>query len=384
MKLDTIAGSLVIVSLIILPSGATRAHDQDDDIRVDPTAASVFAVMPGGAEFPEGIAVNPFNGDVFVSTFQGSGKTNGIVRFDRRGRVRARSSFTNAPLLGLLYNPFDGYLYVTSVGNFVMEPSSVLRIRGQFRDDDTLEEVAVIPNLDPPPELLVPNPDGSVDAVTYGGPRAAVPNALALSQSGMLFITDSFSAAVLVIDLVGCSLPCVAHPIYQNGALATTGFPPFGANGIAFRPHTSDPLYIANTGDDRVLTLDLVGLDLEASEPNTDDERLGVFAQSINGADGMAFDRHGKLWVAANQGDHVVSLDEDGRVVDVLGAFLGVRSNGEAKGLIFPASIAFYRGDLFVTNLALPLDGVPGNEWEEEVTRYTVSRIETSKRHRRR
>ena len=46
------------------------------------------------------------------------------------------------------------------------------------------------------------------------------------------------------------------------------------------------------------------------------------------------------------------------------------------KGLLFPASIVFSRGAIFVTNLALALTTPEGDEPEEEVTTYTVSRIE--------
>jgi hypothetical protein len=44
--------------------------------------------------------------------------------------------------------------------------------------------------------------------------------------------------------------------------------------------------------------------------------------------------------------------------------------------LLFPASIVLSRGDIYVTNLALPLtaDRI-GDEPEEDVNTYTVSRF---------
>jgi DNA-binding beta-propeller fold protein YncE len=122
-------------------------------------------------------------------------------------------------------------------------------------------------------------------------------------------------------------------------------------------------LYIANTADDRILKYDLAT------------KTLSVFAESINGADGIAFDRHGRLWVAANQGDEVVALNSKGRVVERLGSFQGVGKDGAAKGLLFPASIVISRGSIYVTNLALALTGAVGDEPEEDVSTYTVSRI---------
>jgi hypothetical protein len=99
------------------------------------------------------------------------------------------------------------------------------------------------------------------------------------------------------------------------------------------------------------------------------------FAESINGADGIAFDGKGRLWVAANQGDHVVALNANGRVVEQVGSFEGIGNDGAAKGLLFPASIVISRGFVYVTNLALPLTPQAGDEPEEDVRTYTVSRF---------
>ena len=46
------------------------------------------------------------------------------------------------------------------------------------------------------------------------------------------------------------------------------------------------------------------------------------------------------------------------------------------KGLLFPASLVISRADIYVTNLALPLTPAEGDEPEEDVTTFTVSRIE--------
>jgi secreted PhoX family phosphatase len=100
-----------------------------------------------------------------------------------------------------------------------------------------------------------------------------------------------------------------------------------------------------------------------------------VFAESINGADGLAFDRQGRLWVAAKQNDETVALNTNGRVVARLGEFQGIRHDGTPDGLLFPASIVILDDRMFVTNLALALTAAVGDEPEEEVTRWTVSRV---------
>ena len=44
--------------------------------------------------------------------------------------------------------------------------------------------------------------------------------------------------------------------------------------------------------------------------------------------------------------------------------------------MLFPASMVIVGDDMFVTNLALPLtDDIKGDEPEEDVTRWTISRI---------
>jgi hypothetical protein len=178
-----------------------------------------------------------------------------------------------------------------------------------------------------------------------------------------LFVSDSFQGAIFQIEHVDlCTGSCTVTTFGRDALLATAGFPPFGGNGIAFSPDEKS-VYIANTGDDRILRMDAGTKTVE------------VFSESINGADGIAFDSSGRLWVAANQADEVVVLDGNGRVVAKFGDFLGIREDGAPRGLLFPASIAFSRGSAFVTNLALPLTSATGDEPEEDVHVYTISRI---------
>jgi hypothetical protein len=145
--------------------------------------------------------------------------------------------------------------------------------------------------------------------------------------------------------------------------LATAGTPPFGANGLALSAD-GRVLYVANTGDHRVLAVNLV-----ATPP-----AISPFSISLPGADGLLLE-NGRLWVAANQADQVVALDERGRPVARAGAFDGLREDGEPRGLLFPASLAADGGWMYVANLALPLTPMVGDEPEEDVTRWTISRF---------
>ena len=79
--------------------------------------------------------------------------------------------------------------------------------------------------------------------------------------------------------------------------------------------------------------------------------------------------------VAANQNDEVVALNANGRVVARLGSFEGIGRDGAPNGLLFPASPVIVGDEMFVTNLAIALTPATGDEPEEDVTRWTVSRI---------
>lgn len=358
------ASALLAVSVLLLTlTAGAGAHDRE--IVVNPHAADQFARLPGDLRFPEGITANPANGDIYVGTFDG-GVANALLHYNRHGRLIARTDFPSiTPLLGLAFNPQDRKVYAASVDDFTVGGSRIRRIAADFNSATPVEDVGTIPNIGAPPARVVPNPDGSSDTITFGQ-VARVPNGLIFNSDGDLFVSDSFQGAVFRFNQAhacgGAGPVCTIDTVAHSGLLATAGFPPFGANGITLNPAQTQ-LYIANTGDERILRLNL-GSDV-----------IDVFAESLNGADGIAFDHAGNLWVAENQADRVTALDENGRVVAQLGAFLGLRRDGSARGLLFPASIVILGKSIFVTNLALPLTGIEGQEPEADVTRYTVSRI---------
>lgn len=355
--------TFLLLIAIGVPAGTARAND---DLVVDRNAAHRFATLPDGARFPEGITANPANGDIFVGTFDAPSPTspdpnNRLLRFDRRGRLEASRSFGTTPLLGLEFNRADGKVYIAAVGDFSGTESRIQRIAADFSGATAIEDVAVIPFVGAPAPRTVQNPDGSADTIAFGD-NARVPNALAFDSQGRLYISDSFQGAIFRIDNpAACAPGCVPTMVLHDPLLATAGFPPFGANGLALNGDGT-ALFIANTGDDRILKLDLAT------------NLVTVFAESINGADGIAFDRRGRLWVAANQSDEVVALNVTGRIVAKLGDFQGIL-DGAARGLLFPASVVIVDDELFVTNLALPLNGTAGDEPEEDVTRYTIARM---------
>ncbi len=351
--------SCLVVSIVLSASAIVAWGDSG--LIVDRLAAKEFVQLPDGIRFPEGIAVNPDTGEIFVATFDSNGN-NKLLRFKANGKLVSQKDFGGTPLLGLAFNLADGKVYICNTGDLVGSQSKIQRIPADFHEGTPIEDVALLPHIGAPPDRTVDNPDGSQDGIHFGN-NASAPNGMAFDSNGSLFVSDSFQGAIFQIEHVDiCSVSCPVTTFAHDALLATTGFPPFGANGIAFSSDEKS-LFIANTGDDRILRMDL------------GTKKVDVFAESINGADGIAFDTSGHLWVAANQADEIVVLNGNGRVVAILGDFLGIRENGAPRGLLFPASIVFSKGSAFVTNLALPLTSTVGDEPEEDVRTYTISRI---------
>ncbi len=373
MKRSVVCSILLV--LVFMVMGVAVAGER---VNVKPNAAKKFATLPNGVRFPEGITANPDTGDIYVGTFDFSGN-NKLLRFNKTGKLLAQIDFGGEPLLGLAFNPYDDKVYICNVGNLAgLGPARIQRVVADFSDGTTVEDVADIPTsadgVGAPPDRIVMNPDSSTDTIMFGN-NAAAPNALAFRYSdGALFVSDSFQGAIFRIDNPDtCSPSCSVATVKHDALLATAGFPPFGANGLAFADERI--LFIANTGDDRVLQTDV-----ESGSMSGD---ISVFTESINGADGLAYDGEGLLWVAGNQADQVVALDENGRVVAELGEFLGIKNDGSARGLSFPASLVIVKNKILVTNLALPLTGTAA-EPEADVSKYTVSRIKIPGRRRRR
>ncbi|MGH7768734.1 MAG: SMP-30/gluconolactonase/LRE family protein [Candidatus Binatia bacterium] len=286
-----------------------------------------FATLPeDGPGHPEGITADK-KGLIFVATFDFT-KPNVIYIFGRSGRLETTIPLTGAAPLGMAFDK-DGNLYVANFGG-----GNLLKFASPFNSSSTPTAIPVC-----------------------AGPPACGLNAIAFDAAGDLYVSDSFGGNIFKVSGGSAGL-FVNDELLKPGS---HGFPPFGANGLAFSKDGKS-LFAANTADDRILKID-VGT-----------SAVTAFAESVNGADGILFDEKGRLWVAANQADEIVALDEDGRVVDRRGSFEGIDNNGAVKGLLFPASIVLSRGSLFVTNAALALTGGP-SEPEADVTTFTVSRI---------
>jgi sugar lactone lactonase YvrE len=264
---------------------------------------------------PEGIAVSP-DGTLFTAGLSGkicfiSARTGAHVRAPL---VIPSADGTPVNLLGELFVP-ESTLYVADIGDFSGTKGRVLKV-----------------NLR----------SGAVREVATG---LAAPNAFAMDRRERLFVSDSFAGAIYTIDTEegGKTL------WKQDPLLATLGQPPFGANGLAF-DRKGRFLYVANTGDSRVLRV-AVNRDGSAGDISVFadgaiiDAAMGT-THALHGADGIAFDAKGNLWVCANQANEIQVLSRSGALI---ARFAGAGSDA----LDFPASPVFFGHALYVANLAL-------------------------------
>jgi sugar lactone lactonase YvrE len=329
---------LTFLSLIVLLPPTATAWKRGEVER--------FAKLPEGFAHPEGIAVDD-EGRVYVTTFDvtkaaGPGQ---LFVFDRHGDLLRRVSVQGSSqlLLDLAFHPDTGKLLIIDFSQTqVLEVNPVTGASSVF---------ATIPDLTP--------------ADPAAGPG---PNVLTFDRHGNVYISDSFQG---VIWRTG---PGGGVPVawLTNDMLTTAGVPPFGANGLAFNTDQS-ALFVANTGNDSVIKVP-VSEDLVAGTP-------AVFANSINGADGLIIDEDDNVWVAANQANEIVVLDPTGRTIAKLGDFDGIGGNGAPRGLLFPASLVRRGHIIYVTNLALDLRlfnaafTTGDSQWAAEVTRHSIAKL---------
>jgi SMP-30/gluconolaconase/LRE-like protein len=307
-----------------------------------------FATLPKDALNPEGIAVEPRSGDVYVTGFNPTGKGPAqIYVFDSDGNPKGDPitvSPASSALLGLDFHPTTHRLLVIDFG------------AGNVLDVNPITGAATV---------FMPATAG--DGL----------NALTFDHAGNVYVSASFSGRVYRTGPAGgspivwaedpTSPPPPAPPVPQT--LKPDGFPPFGANGLQFNSDES-ALLVANTANDTIVRIPNNGG--EAGKPE-------VFTNSINGADGLFVDKHDNVWVCANQSDEIVVVDKTGKAISKLGDFGGIK-DGKPVGLLFPASLVRSGEWIYITNLSLDLRPVVGqqsivSQYAAQVKRHTIARI---------
>ncbi|HEY3167432.1 MAG TPA: SMP-30/gluconolactonase/LRE family protein, partial [Candidatus Binatia bacterium] len=199
------------------------------------------------------------------------------------GRIESREikgKKVNADPSGIAFNP-QGDLFI-AVGPF----SEVVRIRGA--------------------EL---NPAKPGAAQTFATGTAGA-NGIVFDRQGNLFVSGGASGIVYRVGPNGGA----AQPAVQIEKHARTL--PNGktqqatvANGLEI--DSKGVLHVADTARGAIWQV-TIGADGKGGKP-------ALLAQSplLEGADGLAFDRIGKLWVAANERNAIVTVTPDGQVQEI-------------------------------------------------------------------
>ena len=329
--------STVLALLLILALSTQSAFAWDRG------AVTTFAALPAGAAHPEGITVDAA-GNVYVTTFDVT-KASGpgtLLVFSPSGRLLRQVAVAGSSnlLLDLAFHPTTGALLMIDFGQQTV--------------------------------FSVNSATGA--AIVFGvipGGAGAGPNVLTFDSNGNVYVTDSFQGTIWRTGPGGG----VFTSWLSSPLLSTGGVPPFGANGLAFNKNET-ALFVANTGNDTVVKIPVTsnGTDPVAGTP-------GVFANSVNGADGLIIDDDDNIWVAANQADEIVVLNPSGRLIAKLGDFGGIGPNGAPNGLLFPASLVRHGNFVYVTNLSLdlrlfsPTFTTGDSEWAAQVSTHTVARL---------
>lgn len=286
-------GSVIVVALALSMSTAAAAGN--------PSVETVVSFDPQEGQLPEGLAITD-RGVIYV----GLAPTGEIVRVDDNGGVSPVATLPNGEgfLVGLALDRRDRLF--AAVASLDAATHGIWRVG---RDGTARRVVAL--------------------------PTDAFPNAIAFRGRSM-FVTDSFGGAVWRIRH-GRARVWVQDDVLLGDTSADL---PIGANGLAFYGRY---LYVANSQRGRIVRIPI--------EP---DGRAGtpvVLAEdeTILGADGIAFDVRGNLYIAVNEQDTLVRMGPSGGMET-----LATRRDG----LDFPATPIFgerrpHRSDLFVTNFAL-------------------------------
>jgi sugar lactone lactonase YvrE len=326
--LKLLACALFFIALSVFAVAASPASAATNDVK------NFGPNLQKDCKNPEGLAVD-LRGNLYAAAFNNqSGPNNGstICVENNQGQLSDKilvpppPGGNNVSLLGELFEPGHG-LYVVDFGN------AFLGAAGNGR-------------------LLKVNPATKQTTQLNKNPLIG-PNGIAQDHSRNLFVSDSFAGTIRKIAPDGSSDSVwKADPLLQS--VGNPASPPFGANGVQF-DLAQHYLYVSNTNRNQIERIK-VNPDGSAGPATTFADGAAIdqaqhTTNALHGADGIAFDFSGNLYVDANQANEIQVLSPDGKLI--------ARHAGTANNALdFPASLAFKGNRLFSTNLSLNDGGV--------------------------
>jgi sugar lactone lactonase YvrE len=246
--------------------------------------------------------------------------TGNILRVDPKspkptvvGRIEAREikgKKVNADPSGIAFNP-QGDLFV-AVGPF----AEVVHIRASE---------------------LNPGKPGSAQTFATGTPGA---NGIVFDRQGNLFVSGGGSGIVYRVGANGGAAQ-QAVQIDKNSRTLPDGKTQQAITANGLEIDRNGVLHVADTSRGAVWKVE-IGSDGKGGKPL-------LLAQSplLEGADGLAFDRSGNLWVTANERNALLTVTPDGTVREV------AKNSGQGP-LEFPSAIVFVGDTGYVANFDTP------------------------------
>ncbi len=290
----------VLATVVAIPVRSAAEPAGGDDVTI------LRAFDAGAGQHPESVAVDK-RGQIYVSMpFTGV-----VLRIDPDGSEQVAATLPIGGGFGPLGLAVDapGNIYA-AVATFDPATHGVYRVRrsGSF--------------------IRLP-----------GTEAIAFPNGLAYDNRGTLYVTDSMAGAVWRIPKRGEAELWAQHVLLEGDGTAPLPFP-LGANGIAYRQRT---LYVSNTERGSIVRLP-INADGSAGAAS-----LLVQRSLLGGADAVAFDVRGNLYVAVTGQSTLVRVSPGGDL-----STLATRRDG----LDYASGVAFGTGrrprtTLFLVNFAI-------------------------------
>ena len=283
-----------------------------------PTVSILVDLDPGSAD--RTVIVESITADKQGRLYLPDRVTGNILRVDPKtpkpvviGRIEPREikgKKVNADASGVAFNQ-QGDLFI-AVGPF----SEVVRIRGTD---------------------LNPQKPGSAQTFATGTPGA---NGIAFDRSGNLFVSGGGSGIIYRVTPDGGAAQAAVQ-VEKHARTLPDGKTQQAtvANGLEF--DRNDVLHVVDTARGAIWKV-VIGPDGKGGKPS-------LLAQSplLEGADGVAFDRRGTLWVAANERNALITVTPGGAVRELT-------KNGSQGPLEFPAAIVFVGDTAYIANYDTP------------------------------
>lgn len=156
-------------------------------------------------------------------------------------------------------------------------------------------------------------------------------NDIAFDRFGRMFVSDSINGIMWAVDVKSKDTIQFANQLTSRDPSF-----PFGINGMAISDDGT--IYFANTGNGVIHKVDV-----RKEDGAINSVIVWRSHEALIGADGLAFDKAGNLWVTANSRNAILAITPDRRIIEVA-------RNDNTGPLEFPSSITFSGESIFITN----------------------------------